>query len=114
LDIFSPYHATKVASDISNGYQSGEGEDIYSILIFPCIVFIATLAIEIGIEKPLFDYEMQVIRALLENDYLNSLGHYLYSSIYAVTQTHEKISTLRQLDERIEAMKEETTTNGVF
>jgi hypothetical protein len=52
--------------------------------------------------------------ALLENDYLNSLGHYLYSSIYAVTQTHEKISTLRQLDDRIEAMEEETTTNGVF
>jgi hypothetical protein len=32
----------------------------------------------------------------------------------AVAQTHEKISTLRQLDDRIEAMEEETTTNGVF
>jgi hypothetical protein len=32
----------------------------------------------------------------------------------AVTQTHEKISTLLQLDERIEAIEEETTTNGVL
>jgi hypothetical protein len=46
-----------------------------------CFNHIIGLPKKTGIEKPLFDYEMQVIRALLENDYLNSLGHYLYSSI---------------------------------
>ena len=31
-----------------------------------------------------------------------------------VTQTQEKINTLHKLDEKIDAIEEETTTNGVF
>jgi hypothetical protein len=35
-------------------------------------------------------------------------------AIKYVTQKAEKIDTLHKLDEKIEAIEEETTTNGVF
>jgi hypothetical protein len=31
-----------------------------------------------------------------------------------VTQKQEQIDTLHKLDERVETMEEETTTNGIF
>ena len=59
LDTFSPYHvqswgaSSKAASNISNGYQLGEGENVYNttILIFPCIVLITMMTLNIEITK---------------------------------------------------------------
>ena len=45
---------------------------------------------------------------------LTTNGAIVTDAIKYVTQKQEQIDTLHKLDERIETMEEETTTNGVF
>jgi len=45
---------------------------------------------------------------------LTTNGAIVTDAIKYVTQKAEKIDTLHKLDEKIEAIEEETTTNGVF
>ena len=45
---------------------------------------------------------------------LTTNGAIVTDAIKYVTQKQEQIDTLHKLDERVETMEEETTTNGVF